>query len=99
MNVDEFKANVDGAASPPADCGLELQALWWDRKGDWEKAHELCQSAGSSDGDWVHAYLHRVEGDLSNASYWYSRAGRPRFEGSLADEWASIAGELLAGRG
>ena len=99
MNVDEFIASVEGSESPSSDLDAVLQALWWDRKGDWEKAHDLCQSAGSRDGDWVHAYLHRAEGDLPNASYWYSRAGRSRFDGELADEWASIVGTLLAERG
>ena len=72
-----------------------LKALWHDAKGDWERAHDLAQSAGNSNGDWVHAYLHRVEGDLGNASYWYNRIGKPRFEGSLKSEWASIVESLL----
>lgn len=97
MNLDEFKSTIENGDSPPDGLGDPLKALWYEAKGDWERAHDLSQSAGNRDGDWVHAYLHRVEGDLSNASYWYSRAGRPRFDGSLAEEWDAIVGEMLAG--
>lgn len=76
---------------------LPLQALWHDAAGNWTRAHELCQAAGSREGDWVHAYLHRKEGDISNARYWYSRSGRPSPlpDTSLSEEWAAIAETLL----
>ncbi len=99
MTVDDFKASVETADKPNSDLNDVLKALWYDAKGNWEKAHELCQSAGNKEGDWVHAYLHRVEGDLPNASYWYHRANQPRFDGSLAEEWESIAETLLKGSG
>lgn len=76
---------------------LPLQALWHDAQGDWDQAHAVCQAAGDRDGDWVHAYLHRKEGDLANAGYWYARARRsqPPASLSLEDEWTLLAGELL----
>jgi hypothetical protein len=80
------------ALSDPAKLNLPLQALWHDAQGDWERAHEVCQQAKSRDGDWVHAYLHRKEGDAGNASYWYARAGRsmPEEAVSLEAEWTQI---------
>lgn len=95
MTLDDFKKSVANDEAPSADLKDALKALWHDAKGDWERAHDLCQSAGNADGDWVHAYLHRVEGDLSNASYWYNRSGKARFDGSLKSEWASIVEALL----
>ena len=79
----------------PRGLGVPLRALWYDARGDWEKAHELAQSAGGSEGDWVHAYLHRKEGDEMNAGYWYARARRPVATGDLAVEWETIARELV----
>lgn len=75
-----------------------LLALWWDGQGDWERAHEIAQDVTGSDGAWAHAYLHRKEGDLVNASYWYSRAGRPVAHGDLAEEWQKIVAEMLSRR-
>ena len=80
---------------PNSNWSAALQAIWWDRKGDWSRAHDLAQDDHSDEGSWIHAYLHRKEGDLGNAGYWYRIAGRPRFEGTLDDEWESIACELL----
>lgn len=96
MKIEAFESSLETSEAPPEGLSDELKALWHDGKGDWEKAHELAQTAGSRDGDWVHAYLHRVEGDLSNASYWYHRSGNPRYEGTLKDEWRSIVQELLS---
>lgn len=95
MDFETFRSSVDTESNPPNGMPAPLQALWWDRKGEWERAHQLAQDADSLQGDWVHAYLHRVEGDDGNASYWYSRSRRPFFDGSLQAEWDSIAGELL----
>lgn len=92
MTVTEFAA-ADGAEFTGA-----LLALWWDGKGDWQKAHEIAQDVPGADGAWVHAYLHRKEGDVGNAAYWYRRAGHPVVEGDLRMEWDSIVGELLRRR-
>lgn len=91
MKPEELKALGD-----PAKVGLPLQALWHDARGDWARAHEVCQQARSRDGDWVHAYLHRKEGDTDNAGYWYARAGRPMPAEtvSLEEEWARIVEAL-----
>ena len=80
---------------PPAGLDLALTALWRDAKGDWTKAHESAQQDEGPRGSWVHAYLHRKEGDASNAAYWYGRAGRPVAQGPLTDEWLEIAQALL----
>lgn len=72
-----------------------LQGLWWDAKGDWAKAHESAQQDEGRDGSWVHAYLHRKEGDQENAAYWYNRADKPLCRVALEQEWESIAKELL----
>lgn len=94
MTLDEFKSSL-GDASPDPQLSTLLQAMWWDGKGDWDQAHNIAQEVGSRDGSWVHAYLHRKEGDIGNASYWYLRAHRPVCAGSLEEEWEQIVGELL----
>jgi hypothetical protein len=81
---------------PPAGVGLALQALWQEARGDWPAAHALAQAEDDAAGAWVHAYLHRVEGDLANAGYWYRRAGRPVCEAPLREEWSAIAQGLLS---
>ena len=83
------------AAEPPAGLDGPLRALWLDAHGEWDAAHEAAQAAGGRNGAWVHAYLHRKEGDELNAGYWYSRAGRPPATGDLRAEWEAIARELL----
>ena len=95
MNLAEFQ-HSQNQTSPPPHLSVALQSLWYDAKGDWNKAHELAQEDGGSSGDWVHAYLHRKEGDASNARYWYVRAGKPVYSGSLEEEWAAITEALLA---
>jgi hypothetical protein len=92
MTLAEFRS-----MSPDRLDGL-LLALWWDAKGDWNRAHEIAQEISGADAAWVHAYLHRKEGDLGNAAYWYARAGRPVAKGELSAEWESIAVELLIRR-
>ncbi len=76
-----------------------LEALWYDARGDWERAHQIAQEVETSEGSWVHAYLHRKEGDLGNARYWYSRAGRNPEHASLDAEWRAICEALLARAG
>lgn len=80
----------------PAKFPLFLQALWYDARDDWDRAHALAQEAGGRDGAWVHAYLHRKEGDDGNARYWYARAGRQAAAGGLDEEWTEIVRTLLA---
>jgi hypothetical protein len=84
-------------ASPtPPQASPALAALWFDARGDWNRAHELAQADEGGQGDWVHAYLHRKEGDAWNAGYWYRRAGKPVCQAALEDEWLQIAAALLA---
>ena len=78
--------------APPDDA--PRAALWWAARDEWEKAHEAAQSDDGRDAAWVHAYLHRVEGDLENARYWYGQAGRPVATGALTVEWEAIAAAL-----
>ena len=78
---------------------LALAGLWWDAKDNWTRAHESAQQDEGPAGSWVHAYLHRKEGDASNAGYWYRRAGKPPFLGSLEEEWTEITGSLLSESG
>ena len=80
---------------PPEGLGPAVQALWWDAKGNWEKAHECAQQRDNQAGMRVHAYLHRKEGDQSNADYWYRRCGVTRPVASLDEEWGQLAQSLL----
>ncbi|GIV78320.1 hypothetical protein FKZ61_021815 [Litorilinea aerophila] len=95
MTLEEFRQSLE-QAQPPAGLSLALQALWHEARGEWDKAHSLAQAQDDATGAWVHAYLHRVEGDPGNAAYWYRRAGKPVSHQSLAEEWESIAQALLA---
>jgi hypothetical protein len=94
MTPAEFKHSLI-KPKPPAGVSMALMGLWWAGKDDWAKAHELVMDAEGADCAWVHAYLHRVEGDLDNAHYWYRVARRAPATGDLADEWAAIAAALL----
>jgi hypothetical protein len=94
MTFDEFKTSLV-AESPPTTMSTVLQALWQDAKGHWETAHRLAQSVSDPTGAWVHAYLHRKEGDLSNAAYWYAHANRKMPQFSLEKEWEEIVRALL----
>jgi len=95
VTFNDFKASL-AKASPPAGLSVPLQALWWAGKDDWDKAHKLVMGDDSAESAWVHAYLHRVEGDLPNARYWYRQATREPATNALDAEWAAIAGELAA---
>ena len=81
---------------PPANLSLPLQALWYDAKGDWHTAHDLINDLDDKTSAWVHAYLHRKEGDIGNAGYWYRRAGKTPSALSLKDEWAELTQALSA---
>jgi uncharacterized cupin superfamily protein len=91
MTLAEFRS----APEVPVGLGAPLCALWHDASGNWDAAHVCVQDDDSHEAAWVHAYLHRKEGDSSNAGYWYARAGKPRFQGSLKEEWNEIARILL----
>jgi hypothetical protein len=99
MTLEAFRASMTSGDAPPADLDPPLAALWWQGKGDWQRAHGIVQNESSEAAAWVHAHLHRVEGDLGNAGYWYRRAGRPMAAGALEAEWAAMVEALLAERG
>ena len=94
MQLEDFIKSIKEETSPE---GLSepLQAMWHARKGDWETAHNIAQSISTELGSWIHAYLHRVEGDLSNADYWYKRAGKPQFQGSTEAEADKIVNSIF----
>ncbi|HEV8132873.1 MAG TPA: hypothetical protein VGQ81_16620 [Acidobacteriota bacterium] len=98
MTFEEFKDSLRKDKQPPTQLPLLLQALWHDANGNWKRAHEIAQDVDNADGAWVHAYLHRKEGDLGNARYWYSRAGKAEFQGALENEWEHVVRALLASR-
>ena len=89
MNVSSFKESLPGS-EPPQNSSVYLNALWYDAKGEWDKAHKLIQDVEDKNASWIHAYLHRKEGDTGNADYWYSRAGKKRSSVSLDKEWEEI---------
>jgi hypothetical protein len=94
MTVDDLRATLAGAA-PPAGLAPPLAALWHDARCDWDRAHRTVMDTGGPEAAWVHAYLHRKEGDLDNARYWYRKARQPAGDGPLEAEWAAIAAALL----
>ena len=94
MDVQEFQDSL-GDDRPPSGLDPALRALWHEAKGEWDEAHRLAQARDDEAGAWVHAYLHRVEGDDGNAAYWYRRANRPHATSALADEWREIVAALL----
>jgi hypothetical protein len=95
VTLGEFKRTT-AANQPPPDLSQPLLALWHDARGDWASAHQTAQDIDNATGAWIHAYLHRKEGDSSNASYWYRRAGKAVCRESLESEWEHIATTLLA---
>jgi hypothetical protein len=94
QNFAEYKSSL-AESSPDESLSVYLQALWYDAKGDWNKAHTIIQDMPDKNASWIHAYLHRKEGDVSNADYWYSKAGRKRPVVSLEEEWEEIAKALM----
>jgi len=93
MTLKEFKESLSEKTTTPG-MSEYLKALWYDAKVDWEKAHTIIQDIEDKTAAWIHAYLHRKEGDSSNADYWYNRAGRKRPSLTLQEEWESIVKEL-----
>jgi hypothetical protein len=98
VSTAEFRASLSGTA-PASGLNAPLAALWWAAKGDWDAAHKIVQDESDANSAWVHAYLHRVEGDLSNAGYWYRRASQPVAKGPLEAEWEGIVEALLGRKG
>jgi hypothetical protein len=94
MTFAEFQASL-AAKTAPRGLAPALVALWWAQRGDWDKAHKIVMDEDGRDAAWVHAYLHRLEGDAANAAYWYRQARRPTATGAHAAEWAVIAAALL----
>jgi len=95
MTLAEFERTLS-QANPPAGVATGVAALWWAANDDWDKAHKLVMDESGKDCAWVHAYLHRLEGDIENAGYWYRQAGKPAASGPLQAEWDAMATELLA---
>jgi hypothetical protein len=98
MNHEEFRASV-AEEEPPVGLSAPLAALWWDAKGNWTRSHALVDELETTDGMAVHAYLHRKEGQASNADYWYQRAGRRFHRPTLEAEWQALVEALLSGAG
>jgi len=97
VTPDEFRASL-ASAQPPAGLDACLEALWQEARGNWKLAHETVQDESGESAAWVHAYLHRKEGDIGNAHYWYRRAARPATTASHDEEWAEIVTALLLRR-
>jgi len=95
MTLQEFRRSLL-SEEPPGQLSFALAGLWWDAKNNWKQAHESAQRDEGPAGSWVHAYLHRKEGDSSNAGYWYRRADKPPAQSSLEQEWLEIAESLLS---
>jgi hypothetical protein len=94
MTFDDFYNSLT-ASQPPAQLTPALAGLWWDAKGDWKQAHDRAQEDEGPDASWVHAYLHRKEGDKVNAAYWYRRAGKPVCREPFDGEWRRIVSDLV----
>lgn len=94
MTISEYKASIRDKQMP-LGISVHLKALWYDAVGDWDKAHSLIDSLPDKDSAFLHAYLHRKEGDQFNADYWYRRAGKPRFSGSLDEEWLQLVAYFI----
>jgi hypothetical protein len=94
MTITEFKQSLKNS-SPPPDLSVELKSLWYDGKGDWNGAHDVIQDVNSKNAAWIHAYLHRKEGDAGNADYWYRRASKERARGGLDEEWSELVQYFL----
>jgi hypothetical protein len=97
QTLEEFENSVDANDQPPAGLSPELESLWLTKKERWHPAHDIAQDIHTELGSWIHALLHRIEGDLGNAAYWYSRAGRPaiRSKGGIDEEWREITQYVL----
>lgn len=95
MTEDEFRKSLVNQ-TPPTSISTALTALWWQKNGNWEKAHEAAQSGNSQYDAWVHGLLHREEGDLSNAHFWYRRANQKISSAPLSEEWDNIVAKICS---
>lgn len=95
MTLPDFRATLT-SPEPPLGLSAPLSALWHDGRGDWEAAHRVAQDIDTPEGAWIHAYLHRKEGDPANAAYWYRRAAKPVPSVPLDAEWDAIVTALLS---
>ncbi len=94
MDLSSFQESLSGD-QPLQNASVYLKALWYDAKDKWDNAHKLIQDVDDKNAAWIHAYLHRKEGDIANADYWYSRAGKKRPSVSLKEEWEQIVTSLV----
>ena len=94
MTLSSFKDTLQ-KAHPPASWGAELKALWYVGKDQWQAAHDIVENLGHEGASWVHAHLHRIEGDEWNARYWYRRAGKPFPVISIEEEWELLVNNFL----
>ncbi|HUS01532.1 MAG TPA: hypothetical protein VMY77_07390 [Chitinophagaceae bacterium] len=94
MNLSSFKESLANK-EPPQNASVYIKALWYDAKKDWKKAHIIIQDVEDKNASWIHAYLHRKEGDIGNADYWYRRAGKTRPLVSLDKEWEELVTTLI----
>lgn len=94
MDFQLFQNSLSGN-KPPLECNPYLKALWYEKNGDWNRAHQMVQDLEDNKASWIHAYLHRIEGDISNSDYWYHRAGKSRPGISLEKEWEELTREML----
>jgi hypothetical protein len=90
----EFKASLN-LEQPHTGLSVQLKSLWYDGKGDWHQAHAQVDHLSDRPSAWIHAYLHRKEGDIGNADYWYGRAGKIRPKVSLEEEWEQLVLQFL----
>jgi hypothetical protein len=97
MTIEQFRASI-GQEAAPEKLSPVLKAMWEDAKGNWSAAHSIAQEIEDETGSWIHAYLHRKEGDLGNAGYWYRRAKQPTANDTLEEEWTRIVSRLLRAR-
>ena len=93
MTFEQFLLSLQN--NHPPELSDYLESLWYDKKGNWDKAHQIVQEIPDKDGSWVHAYLHRVEGDVWNSNYWYTKAGKKMPEMPLNEEWESLVHYFL----
>lgn len=98
MTPDAFRKTL-AAGTPPATLTDLQRALWFGARGDWDEAHKLAQDNDGADAAWVHAWLHRIEGDLDNARYWYGQAGRDERHGTTDEELGELLSEFLTETG
>ena len=94
MDFEKFRKTLS-SSEPPGNIPVYLVSLWYDAKGDWEKSHTIIQDINDPTAAWIHAYLHRKEGDIGNADYWYRRANKSRPALTLEEEWEAIVKALL----